>query len=203
MSLAAVLVTAAGLGGCSSGFSTYGTGERPESAIFHEVGGTLTGSKKAKIDYSPRAPLVVPPSDQLPAPAAAPETANAQWPDDPDRRVKKSRYDEANVDIRESYERTKNLPRGTSDNDASSNPGIGAGGRAFTRQDEIDAARSLNSQQTQRKQFKAALAQQNNVAKHRRYLTDPPDTLKQPAPGAPTDFKDVKKQNGGFFSHLF
>ena len=61
--LFAVLAAPLALGGCAM-TSTYGTGEAPEVALLHEMtGGLVTKPKKKQIDYEPRAPLVMPPSD--------------------------------------------------------------------------------------------------------------------------------------------
>jgi hypothetical protein len=83
----ALLSTAAApvlLSGC--GPSTYGTGQVPEMAILREVsGGLLSTEQPAAIDYSPRAPLVVPPSTgALPPPVASAAAPGADWPGAPD-----------------------------------------------------------------------------------------------------------------------
>src|SRR4051794_39340687 len=91
----ALLGAAMGLGGCMSG-ATYGTGEVPEMAIFHEMTGGIGSEKKKPIEYQPRAPLVMPPTvGQLPPPVeTADASAGTAWPRDDDADKRPKNYDE-------------------------------------------------------------------------------------------------------------
>jgi hypothetical protein len=64
------------------------TGDRPYTTFFNKLMGDvgLRDQDDGGIEYKERPPLVVPPSRDLPAPAAAGSLAvkNAEWPSDPD-----------------------------------------------------------------------------------------------------------------------
>src|SRR4051812_12683696 len=84
----ALLLSPIALSGCVH-TATYGTGEVPEMAMFHEMTGGLLDKNKKKepIDYQPRAPLVLPPAGDasLPPPADTAAAANPNWPVDRDQ----------------------------------------------------------------------------------------------------------------------
>jgi hypothetical protein len=188
---AALLAVTAGFGGCIS-TATYGTGEMPEAAILSEMTGGLAGGKREKIEYQPRAPLVMPASAaQLPAPVETAELANPQWPVDPDQTVEGEKIvsDEARgVATPEEYRRLKPL---------------GAlAGRGGAQRPESDRDWNFGapgrSLQAQEKAFKAALDERDGVGTTgRRFLTDPPETVRTPAPTAQTEFAEIKKKRNG------
>lgn len=194
--LAAALIAATALGGCMS-TADYGTGESPEVAIFREMTGGMLSPKKEPVVYKPRAPLVLPPSaGSLPAPVPAPQVASAQWPDDPDQRAKgvkvfsENPRDEVTPD---EYRRLKPLA-------AAARRGRAANAVDSNSQRSNDVA----TIQKQREQFKAALNNANGFSAERRFLTDPPDTVREPAPTAPQEFEDIEKKKGGnFLTRLF
>lgn len=74
--------------------------------VLSEIG--LGSSTKAKIDYSPRAPLVMPPSLDLPPPQEKGATAknNANWPTDPDevRSAEEIERDKQPLRLRHKYQ---------------------------------------------------------------------------------------------------
>lgn len=190
----AALAAAASLGGCMQS-TTYGTGEVPEMAIFREMTGGLGANKKEKIDYQPRAPLVMPPSNQeLPPPAESTQVANAAWPLDPDKTPKGSRYqDDTPLDdiSPAEFHRLKPLAGRVG------NPNWYKESNHY--QPALDV---INTKQQH--EFKAALDDMNGVGhKERRYLTEPPLAYREPAATAPTEFEDIKKKRAGFFSRLF
>jgi hypothetical protein len=192
-------VAAAALGGCSS-TSTYGTGESPEVAIFREMTGGILSPKKEPVVHQPRAPLVLPPTvAELPAPAPPAEVANAQWPDDPDQRAGAPKLfgdDTPGDDVTQAeYQRLKPL----------------AGVARAQRQAQGGADRGWSDQpayemvntKKQREAFKAAVDDVEGISEERRYLTDPPDTVRQPAATAPQEFEEIdKKKEGNFLTRL-
>jgi hypothetical protein len=188
---AALLAATAGLGGCIS-TSTYGTGESPEAAILGEMTGGLAGGKREKIEYQPRAPLVMPASAaQLPAPVASADVADPQWPVDPDQTAEGPKVvdEEARGAITpEEYRRLKPLA------------GIGGGGSPRPPESERDwnFGAPGRSSKEQDKAFKAALDERDGVGvTGRRFLTDPPETVRAPAPTAQTEFAEIKKKRNG------
>lgn len=193
---AAALLALPGLGGCVQ-TATYGTGESPEMAIVRELTGGVMGGKKEAVVYQPRAPLVLPPSgEQLPPPAPAVEVAVAQWPDDPDQGPEAARqYGDENPsdDISsEDYRRLKPLGR------------FARAPTAARDRDRDRPADDLRNSRQQRKEFQAALNEAEGIRRERRYLTDPPDTVREPAATAPQQFEEIEPaKKKGFFRRLF
>lgn len=197
--VAALAMTAAALGGCIS-TATYGTGESPETAIFSEISGGFGAPKKAPIDYQPRAPLVLPPSNQLREPVASAEVANPAWPDDPSKRgaagVNPNDQNAADDVTRAEYERLKPL-------------GALARGRPNVQERDADKrqpAMDVIGKRQQNEAFRAAVAEQEGLGNspHRRYLTQPPTEYRQPAATAPTEFEDIdQKKSGNIFRRWF
>jgi hypothetical protein len=192
----APLVAAAGLGGCIQ-TSTYGTGEMPEMAIFREVTGGFGRPKAPPIQYQPRAPLVMPPSDdQLPQPVeAASATDGVAWPEDPDQteRARKEYGDETPADDISPEEARRLRPLAGLMPEQE---------RPKTWKDNENPVYDIVDKK-KRDQFKAAVDEAEGIPKERRYLTDPPDTLREPAATAPTEFEDIKRERGGFLTRLF
>jgi hypothetical protein len=187
----AVFLAVTGLGGCIQ-TSTYGTGETPEFAIFREMTGGLGRAPKQPIDYQPRAPLVMPPTNgTLPPPVATAEAATSNWPLDPDKTPKGSRYQDDTPlnDISSvEYRRLKPL--------------AGKVGNAnWYNPREYDQPQYDIVDKKQRHEFQAALDDANGLGQTgRRYLTDPPESYRQPAATAPTEFEDIKKKRGFFLT---
>jgi hypothetical protein len=196
---AAALLAALALGGCSS-TSTYGTGESPEVAIFREMTGGMLSPRKEPVVYQPRAPLVLPPSAaQLPAPAPAAEVANAQWPDDPDQGADAPKLfgdDTPGDDVTQAdYQRLKPLA-GVARAQREASRGANRGWS------EQPAYEMVNTKK-QREAFQAAVNDVEGISQERRYLTDPPDTVRQPAATAPQQFEEIdKKKEGNFLTRL-
>ena len=54
----------------------------------------------------------------------------------------------------------------------------------------------------QREKFQAAVAESKGYGRtERRYLTDPPDAYREPAPTAPTEFEDIDTKKKGNLPH--
>jgi hypothetical protein len=190
MAMAALIVAAALGGGCIS-TATYGTGEAPELAIFREVMGGLGGEKKEPIEYQPRAPLVLPPSpDALPPPAEAAAVANADWPVDPDAAAQANSSDDPE--------------RAVSPDDAKRLAPL-AGIMPVTRDPDPNDKRNptydVIDNPDQVTAFRSAVDAKNTPSDAgRQYLTQPPDTYREPAATAPTEFDYIeKKKKGGIF----
>jgi hypothetical protein len=90
-------------------------GDRPYAKFFNNMLGKIgLGQQGPGIDYQERPPLVVPPSRDLPQPAAAgsPSAKNAAWPSDPD--TKKRKQKERSVLTEEKATGPTSQPDGTS-----------------------------------------------------------------------------------------
>jgi hypothetical protein len=192
LAAAALLVAPMLAGGCIS-TATYGTGESPELAIFREVLGGFGAPKKQPIEYQPRAPLVLPPTGEtLPPPVETAAVANPDWPVDPNAASAATDFD--NPERAVSPEEAQRLaplavmsspPTEPQRPDNNYNPSL----------DVIGKQKQLTA-------FRTAVAEENSVvsAGGRRYLTEPPDTYREPATTAPTEFEEIeKKKKGGFF----
>ncbi len=173
------------LAGCGSAM-TYGTGTSPGAQTVEDIAGivSLSGKKKEPIDYSPRAPIVAPPTTaSLPPPGSSRAYASTQnWPQDPDelRKTMIKRQEEATK-----YGGTYEAPK-------FSTPG--AGGTASPDQKKYTNAEI-------RKMF--ADAKGNKAGSFdaegrpvRKYLTEPPADYRQPDPNSPiaVDEKPKKKK---------
>lgn len=190
--LAASLAVAAALGACSQ-TTTYGTGEKPGLAVFSEVLGGLGKEPEAPIEYSTRAPLVMPPpaEGQLPSPVDVASAEDVNWPGE-DQGPGGPRWGDGNStdDVNSAeYRRLRPL--------AQLAPDLPADRRLYVDEDRQTQYDILD--RNQRETFKAAVAEVEGIPAERRYLTDPPDTYREPAATAPTEFEDIKKADGGFF----
>ena len=200
----ALLAAAGGLGGCIQ-TSTYGTGESPEMAIFREVSGGFGlfggGPKQEPIDYEPRAPLVMPPTaeaEALPPPIEPAATADAAWPQDPDQTARgkdlAETSDDTPVDQISSAEARRLKPFA----------GLGSKDWQVTDPEKENPVYDLIDSKKEQAEFQAALNEAKGYRKERRYLTDPPDAYKEPAPTAPAEFEDIKDESeGNFLTRLF
>lgn len=197
------------LGAAGCGPATYGTGQAPEVAIFNEMsGGLLSRKEKPKIDYQPRAPLVLPSStEQLPPPVESAQTANPDWPVDRDAEVAKATAraedDDPFNDVNQAeYRRLKPLGAVFAGRGGPSAPTNSA------NQDngKSDYYSEIVNGKSRREEFRKALADSKGYGRttERRYLTDPPLAYRQAEggePGEPPPQPTRKKRN--FFSRLF
>lgn len=190
---AVLLAGSAALGGCAA-TSTYGTGESPEMAILREISGGLGAPKKEPIDYQPRAPLVMPPAaGQLPAPVETAELADENWPGRSDVPPGTRYGSEKPLEdmTQEDYRRLKPLR-------------LASNTRRKVPNDNFSPADDLMRNRGAREEFKAALDDAEGIGQTgRRYLTDPPETMREPAATAPAEFEEIKKKRTGFLSRLF
>lgn len=197
------------LGGCAQ-TATYGTGQVPEMALFHEMTGGLLSrnDKKAPIDYQPRAPLVMPPDgSQLPPPT---ETASADsggdWPIDPDKggttalasaeQTDKEGNPE-NAATPEEYRRLRPLAGVFPTQHQQTQPNNDVAQLRNSTYDFIHTA------QGQHNTFSKALNDKDGFSEtDRRYLTEPPLAYRQPADTAPAEYKGIGKEKG-FWRRFF
>lgn len=181
------------LSGCIS-TATYGTGEHPEVAMFREVTGGLGAPKREPIQYQPRAPLVMPPSGELPPPVDGAQVASADWPVDPDRTAPPSRLDDDTItpekrrELQALYEQLPERER-----------------TAAKREPHRSTLKALEIQGQQKKTFSAAIADaKGSNCTDRRFLTQPPTEYCQPAETAPQTFEGMdEEKKPGFFGRLF
>lgn len=169
--------------------ANYGTGESPEVAIFREMTGGMLSPKKEPVVHKPRAPLVLPPSAaQLPPPAAAPQVASAQWPDDPDKRTRGRKVSAENPRdevTQDDYRRLKPLAAAAR----------ASGGASSASDPDLDGMSAVARAQKERKAFQSGLNDANGFSGERRYLTDPPESVREPAPTAPQVVEPKKRGN--------
>jgi hypothetical protein len=189
---AALFLVAAGLGGCMQ-TSTYGTGERPGRALFSEVLGGLGKAPEEPIEYQPRAPLVMPPTaGQLPPPVEVASNADVDWPGEPTGPGGPRWGDENSVDDVNSAEYRRLKPLAALQPDRDRNERIVINDERGSQYEILD--------RNQRETFQAAVQEAEGISAERRFLTDPPDTYREPAATAPTEFEDIKKERGFFLT---
>lgn len=189
------------LAGCGS--TTYGTGQAAEVAVFKELSGSfaiLGGKKESNIEYGPRAPLVMPPQTDLRPPIeAAAEDPN--WPQPP---AEDEKVDYSSNEIRTSNDRL-------SQEEVDRQRALGAllpkpdSSERFSENDNDSLRLDPKTVSKQREEFQQALAAENTVGTERKYLTQPPDTVREPSPDAPTEFEDieVRGQKSNLFGRFF
>ncbi|MCT7373868.1 hypothetical protein [Chelativorans salis] len=185
---AALAVSAIVLSACSG--TTYGTGTTSEEQLVQDLTGVLSlaPKKKAPIDYSPRPGIVKPPSTEvLPPPQESLASAgNPAWPESPEQRLARVRAEATANQDNPLYR-----PNIVQDVDNGASTGAGGTGIRFSESGMVKpeilerGARTRNEQrlEVQRRQ---QMAKQGSPTT-RRYLSDPPTELRQPAPTAPTD----------------
>jgi len=202
---AAVFAALPALGGCNS-WTTYGTGQAPELAVFSEVTGGLTGANKNKepINYQPRAPLVMPPDGQLQRPIETASTEGGPWPSTSDAASDLAAGDDDDIarnDITPEYARRLRPLAGLLP--ARSDDGTGS---VNDSRERINRKYETIRNPDQGKKFKADLDEAKGLkTTKRRYLTDLPDGYRTPAESAPTEFEEIDKKGKkkNFFTRLW
>ena len=196
MAWAALLTFSAALGGCIN-TTTYGTGESPEVSVVKGATKGLSGfgGKKEKIDYSPRAPLVMPPESNLRQPVASAAEADPDWPGQSQVAKVEDPLGPTSRDNKEYRDSLQPIRSTENKQSAGYDP-------------EKDIARAnvdYIRQREARKKFKKALddADVYNNREGRRYLTDPPEAYREPAESAPKEFDDIKEAEGSGFRKWF
>jgi hypothetical protein len=81
---------------------------------------------------------------------------------------------------------------------------LGSNSKWATVNDNHKPAYDVIGKNNKRKEFKAALDEAKGVGRTgRRYLTDPPEALREPAATAPAEFESIEEEKKGFFGGLF
>jgi hypothetical protein len=143
-----------------------------EAGVIRSILGAvgLVEPDRPAIEYRERAPLVVPPSRDLPPPADA-LSANPQWPDDATQRAERDRLAGPGFD--------RNETRPLTIDEIRAGRRVGGGGVGITSLDDDVVARPLTREEMRRTHRDDDRAAQGLT---RRYLSDPPSALLQPAP---------------------
>ena len=198
MTGASLVAAALAVSGCASNTTTYGTGISPGSQTLHDLASivTLGGHDPSGIDYTPRAPIVTPPSTAaLPPPEDKPQVATSgDWPNDPDQ-ISKLPAKGPNTDNAPASARLLaddpqiRLPRRAPD----------APMRPMTKHEYVDWILGTPEQNERAKKLFAEAKKDENGSVDpngnpvRRYLTEPPPDYRAPDPTAPTEIVDKPK----------
>lgn len=172
----ALVFSALTLAGCGS--PTYGTGVTAEQQLLEDVTGALSLAPKRgpQIDYRPRPELVKPPTiEVLPPPQESIASSdNPAWPESPEERLARIRAEATANQDNPRYRPNiiRDVPSERQPT-ASDDPNDGVIGPTSPEQ----RAEILRRRQ---------IANQGSPTT-RRYLSDPPLDLRQPAPTAPVD----------------
>lgn len=164
----ALVVAGVALSGCL-GDPTYGTDKSQMGHLADDLGNviSLPKNKAADITYQPRPGIVQPPKGEgsvLPPPEqSVASKGNQNWPESPEET------------------RNRLVAEVNEQNGIHRNIQLGESPRAF----DTGGHSSVSDAQT--KQFRQALNVENHSYADRRFLSDPPEGLRQPAPTAPTD----------------
>lgn len=175
-------VSAALLSGCL-GAPTYGTGKAADQQLLEDVTGVLSiGPKnKERIEYKPRAGLVMPASTEvLPPPQQeVAASGNPAWPESPEQRLARIRA-----------EATENQDNPLYRSSVVRDIGVNA------RKDDGTIDPAMTKAQREEVMKRRAEATQLNPTS-RRYLSEPPVDYRRPADSAPVGelgVDEVKKQ---------
>lgn len=139
--------------------------------IFGAIG--ITGPERPAIEYRERAPLVVPPTRELPPPVAPDAlAANPQWPEDPTLRAGQSRV------TGQSLSNDASPPLTIEEIRAGRRAGV-QGEPSFIAMDDDAIARPLSREELLINPFED---NDDSRGLTRRFLTDPPNDLLQQVP---------------------
>jgi hypothetical protein len=202
---------AATLAGCGSAM-TYGTGKSPGVQTVEDIAGivSLGAKKKEQVDYTPRAPIVAPPTmEVLPPPGSGGQVSAvtaANWPNDPDEEKKRIKQQRAEAEL---YKGAPGLASPTT-----TNPNF-----KLPKRDDVEypAANegihsnaglpSDNKNYRANKEIKKMFADARggkggsfDADGHpvRKYLTEPPVTYREPDPDSPVEVTEKPKKKKKF-----
>jgi len=172
----ALVFSAVALAGCGS--PTYGTGVTAEQQLLEDVTGVLSLAPKRgpQIDYKPRPELVKPPSlEVLPPPQESiASTNNPAWPESPEERLARIRAEATANQDNPRYRPNiiRDLPRDS---------------QPTTWEDPNDGVIGPTSPEQRAEILRRRQIANQGSPTTRRYLSDPPLDLRQPASTAPVD----------------
>jgi hypothetical protein len=174
------MVSAVALVGASSG-------AQAQNFLTNLFGG---GSAEPAINYSERAPLVLPKERKLVEPGAV-DTASGEWPNDPDE-IKRRKKEEEAIVTNEFFGRKSLAPMspdelrasGYAEDDPAEMQAIEEYGRRASRPLKPDVLRSQNLRGLGMMGEEPMVAGQEPP---RRSLTEPPEGLRTPVASAPLD----------------
>jgi hypothetical protein len=162
-----------------------------------DLGKMLLGieDEKPEIEYRERAPLVVPPKTELPAPRERASASNPNWPKDPDVEARKA-ADAARRAPRPETQGPKSDRLSIEEMRAGRKAGAGLPGEPSAGPSQSVYPSSPNNPGAQwihpdelraisNRAAAVTAAQASGVEPDRRFLTDPPRGYRKPAPGAP------------------
>ncbi|MEO8667725.1 MAG: hypothetical protein ABI399_04360 [Bauldia sp.] len=180
--LTGIAGVALSLAGCGSAM-TYGTGTTPGVQTVEDIAGivSLSGKKKDPIDYSPRAPIVAPPSTAaLPPPGSRTYASAENWPKDPDelRRTMVKRQEDASR-----YGGTYEAPKFATP--------VSQGGGAAPQRKLTNAEIKKAFADARSNKAGSVDAEGRPV---RKYLTEPPASYREPDPNSPVDVTEKPKK---------
>lgn len=151
-----------------------------------DLGKMLLGieDEKPEIEYRERAPLVVPPKTELPAPRERASAANPNWPKDPDVAARKAAEEARKRPAKEDVGLSKNPLLSVDEMRAGRKPGAGVPtgperNMVDRPQLSVDEMRELDAK------TRVSESRPTGVEPPRRWLTDPPTGYRKAAPGAP------------------
>jgi hypothetical protein len=186
------------LSGClSGGKMTYGTGVTPGRQTLNDVAGLVSfgGNAKPKIDYAPRAPIVVPPTNAtLPQPGTDTLSPTGNWPNDPDEAERARRAALANQKKKPIDDTSVYAPSGvivplSAVPPAAHHPGSPNEVYAYDPVKAKERAKLFAEAKANRIGGRDA---NGNLV--RGSLIEPPVVYREPDPTAPTEFVDKKKR---------
>lgn len=175
--------------------------------LMEDIG--IQKKEKVQIDYSERAPLVIPPAlDALPAPedANALAAANPNWPRDPDvaAAAEQEEIDKIPQHLRRKYKENaaKDIYKiRAQERDQAAVESAPREYQTIFDRDRVMTPAELKEVRDKRAAEAANAPQQNvYVEPERKRLTDPPPGYRVPSPAQPfgPDAKDQKRKNGLF-----
>jgi hypothetical protein len=206
--LAALAVLGIGLSACSALGSSVAEDD-PETEVPNvSMGRALmeglgaVPSRRTPIKYTPRAPLVVPPTTTALAPPEDPNqvAALAEWPDDPDvaaqRRLREAAARDAGRDRADPLPSSELLADRIPTDRSDRGPRVG----------DRDPAQPIMPSELN-KGFRSTGIDDTGVydlngQPRRRALVEPPVEYLQPAPGAPVAIPEEPKSNKGVLSWM-
>ena len=176
-------VGALGLGACSTGSYTYGTGVSQEQQLVDDLTSIFTPKKRQRIDYRERPNIVKPKTTVVLAnPITDLEASNPAWPESPEQRLIRLREQRNSTDPALRAEAKRQLL----EFDQTKRDSFDARQRA--RLDNLNIQKETADLTPEERRAFIRRYRQNNpnniTGTRRRYLSEPPTEYRQPAQSA-------------------